>query len=94
MTYLALTYGSKGIFYFMYQSLPEGIGLVYKDGKLTLKYFEVKKINSEIKTLSSILLDLKSEGACNSRALSKQEINLINNNWQFDNNFDYFVFNH
>jgi hypothetical protein len=63
MTYLSLAAGCKGVFYFIYQTLPSHPekleGLVDSEGKPTPIYDEVTKLAREIAKLSPLLLQLK-----------------------------------
>lgn len=67
VTYLSLAAGSKGVFYFIYQVLPEHPerleGLVEPDGKPTPMYAPATALARELGTLSPLLLSLKRAAA-------------------------------
>jgi hypothetical protein len=95
MAYLALAYGSKGIFYFYYWSDPKigSKGLVDENLQPNEKYYEVKKINEELKIIRDVLIELKNINTCNSKSLASGKENYLNNvKWEFDQNgfkYDY-----
>ena len=67
VTYLSLAAGSKGVFYFIYQVLPEHPerleGLVEPDGKPTPMYAPATALAHELGRLSPLLLSLKRAAA-------------------------------
>lgn len=60
MVNLGLVYGAKGIFYFLYTSIPyyNATGLVDINFSRNTKWFEVQQINTDLQTLASTLLNL------------------------------------
>lgn len=63
VTYLSLAAGAKGVFYFIYQTMPKHPekleGLVYPDGKPTAMYGPAAELAKELGRLSPLLLSLK-----------------------------------
>jgi hypothetical protein len=66
MTYLSLANGAKGMFYFLYQTMPKHWekleGLVDAAGKPTPCYTTATALAKEMKKLSPLLLSLKNDG--------------------------------
>jgi len=62
----ALAYGARGIMYFTYETPPPDEnwkwhdGIIDESGKPNRKYYEVKKINAEVKKLAPTLMRLNS----------------------------------
>ena len=95
MVNLALAYGAKGIFYYYYWSddnneytsrglvvdMPEKIVDPYEPNA---KYYEVQKINNQLKKIRNILIDLENIKTCNSRDIGNKKESLINNKWEFE----------
>ncbi len=92
MTYLALAYGSTGIIYFMYGSLPEvnAVGLLDYNEQPTPKFYEVAQLGTEIQKLSPVLLSAKRGAVCNSKTLNQQLVagNFLTDGspWSFESN--------
>ncbi len=63
----SLAYGTKGILYFAYYTLPDwhefrkGGALVAADGRTTRQYEHAKRINLELKNIGPVLMDLTSD---------------------------------
>jgi hypothetical protein len=63
VTYLSLAAGVKGLFYFIYQSMPDHPeqlrGLVESDGRPTEIYNEVMSLVREVRKISALVADLE-----------------------------------
>jgi len=92
MVNLAISYGAKGIMYFLYNSLiTDGTGsstarkweiyegLVDLEGKPNSLYYGVQEINSKLQKLSPVLIDLKWTGTINSKNINSDAGNFIGN---------------
>ncbi len=92
MTYLSLAYGAKGIFYFYYWTDPRvpSVGLVDINFQPNAKYYEVQKINQEIRKIRDILINLENVGTCNSKVISQRNKgSYIAGDWSFDKGWNY-----
>jgi len=59
--YSLLTYGSKGILYFLYSPFRGGSdGMIDKEGNPTEKYYCVQQLNSEINSMADVLMKVQS----------------------------------
>lgn len=61
MTYLSLAAGAKGVFYFLYQTFPDGSlqGLIDAGGEPRPIYAHVAEVNRELNQLAPLLAELK-----------------------------------
>jgi len=63
MVNLGLAYGAKGIFYFLYTTHPQGIGLVDQNFVQNAKWYEVQAINEKLQLLADDYLPLEWQSA-------------------------------